>query len=100
MNLLLDLIPNHLLLLCPFSSKVWSEIIDWWGLSWISLRSIQELLVWWYGRKFKNLGKTIWEALPLDVLWSLWRVRNEKVFNQKEPNWKELVELIKIRVSV
>lgn len=28
---------NHVLLLCPFSWKIWSAIIDWWGLFWVCL---------------------------------------------------------------
>ncbi|KAL7212077.1 hypothetical protein ACSBR2_014861 [Camellia fascicularis] len=69
-------------------------------MSWVSPESIPNLLVWWYGHNPKHLGKIIWEAIPLAVLWSLWLARNQKVFNHKDPIWKELVELVKIRVAI
>lgn len=51
--------PNHLLLLCPYSWKVWSDILNWWGLSWISPGSIPDLLTWWYSFKPNHLGRII-----------------------------------------
>ncbi|KAL7258341.1 hypothetical protein ACSBR1_004462 [Camellia fascicularis] len=47
-----------------------------------------------------HLGKIIWEAIPLAVLWTLWTARNGKAFDSKEPAWDEIVECIKINVTI
>ncbi|CAL5435347.1 unnamed protein product [Camellia sinensis] len=89
----------HLLLHCNFAWKVWAEIISWWGSQWVSPSSLQDLLLWWYGQKFKNLGKLIWEVIPLAVVWSLWIARNNMVFNSIVPVWGNIVDSIKIKVA-
>ncbi|CAL5388149.1 unnamed protein product [Camellia sinensis] len=89
----------HLLVHCYYSWRIWSVIVNWWGILWVSPGSIQELLVWWFGQKRQHLGRVIWEALPLAILWTIWIARNDKVFNSKEPNWVDLVETIKIKVA-
>ncbi|CAL5363307.1 unnamed protein product [Camellia sinensis] len=57
------------------------------------------MLLWWYGQKFKNLGKLIWEVIPLAVVWSLWIARNNMVFNSIVPVWGNIVDSIKIKVA-
>ncbi|XP_028077486.1 uncharacterized protein LOC114279450 [Camellia sinensis] len=89
----------HLLVHYYYSWRIWSDIVNWWGILWVSSGSIQEMLVWWFGQKRQHLGRVIWEALPLAILWTIWIARNDKVFNSKEPNWVDLVENIKINVA-
>ncbi|KAL7207929.1 hypothetical protein ACSBR1_029809 [Camellia fascicularis] len=81
---------SYLLLHCQFSWKVWAEISIRWGFSWAIPSSLSDLLEWWYSQKSKLQGKLIWEAIPLATLWTLWLARNEKIFNNKDPNWEEL----------
>lgn len=44
---------DHTLLLCTPNWIVWSEIMEWWGIKWVSPNSIDTLLYWWLGLKFK-----------------------------------------------
>ncbi|XP_028108106.1 uncharacterized protein LOC114306978 [Camellia sinensis] len=92
-------IDNESALHCNFTWKVWAEIFCWWGSQWVSPSSLQDLLLWWYGQKYKNLGKLIWEVIPLAVVWSLWIARNNMVFNSKVPVWGNIVDSIKIKVA-
>ncbi|XP_028097292.1 uncharacterized protein LOC114297126 [Camellia sinensis] len=55
---------------------------------------------WWEGGKFKKKGKVIWRCVPLVTLWSLWKLRNDCVFNNAEANVKILSELVKYRVAL
>ncbi|XP_028051231.1 uncharacterized protein LOC114255885 [Camellia sinensis] len=38
---------NHVLLLCPLVWKLWSELISWWEVQWVTPRSVVVLLDWW-----------------------------------------------------
>ncbi|KAL7189991.1 hypothetical protein ACSBR1_039601 [Camellia fascicularis] len=91
---------NHLLLCCPFSWRIWSNIINWWGVSWVLSGSVSSLLQWWDGYRFNKKEKVIWKVMPLAVLWSIWRKRNEMVFNGTQVVLERLCELIKIRIAL
>lgn len=38
---------NHVLLHCHFVWLVWSKIMNWWGIQWMTSKSVDELLHWW-----------------------------------------------------
>ncbi|XP_028085233.1 uncharacterized protein LOC114286279 [Camellia sinensis] len=40
---------SHVLLCCMFSWRVWSNILGWWGVSWVQPGSVVGLLQWWTG---------------------------------------------------
>lgn len=49
---------------------------------------------------FMKKERKIWRAIPLVVSWSLWKMRNECVFNAFIPNLVELCELMKIKIAL
>ncbi|CAL5408682.1 unnamed protein product [Camellia sinensis] len=91
---------DHILLHCPFIWQIWSAIASWWGFQWAMPSSIEGLLMWWMGWKFKKKVNQVWRALPAAVLWSVWRYRNECVFHAVHPNFHDLCECIKVRVAM
>ncbi|GMP66395.1 hypothetical protein CsSME_00026770 [Camellia sinensis var. sinensis] len=62
--------------------------------------SIEGLLLWWLGWKFKKKVNQVWRALPAAILWSVWRYMNECVFQEVQPNFNDLCECIKIPFCV
>ena len=38
--------------------------------------------------------------IPLAVMWSLWKLRNECMFNESQPTLNDLAYLVKIRVAM
>ncbi|XP_028085475.1 uncharacterized protein LOC114286504 [Camellia sinensis] len=91
---------THVLLCCPFSWRVWSNIIGWWGVSWVQPGSLTGLFQWWSGFRCKNRLKVLWKILPLAVFWSLWKQRNEITFGDSHVDFKKLCELIKTRIAL
>lgn len=90
---------NHSLLHCHLVWNIWCKVLGWWGIQWVIPPSFPDLLQWWGYHRFKSLAKVTWECIPLAVLWSLWKMRNEFIFQDCPINWEELFELIKIRVA-
>ncbi|XP_028126429.1 uncharacterized protein LOC114323149 [Camellia sinensis] len=89
----------HVLLLCPFSWLIWSSFIHDWGFFWCINNSVEGLLNWWLGVRLKSFDRLIWRAIPLIVLWSIWKHKNECVFFETQSNFFGLCELIKIRAA-
>jgi len=39
---------NHSLLLCYPVWSVWCEILEWWGMVWVSPHNVETLFNWWF----------------------------------------------------
>ena len=48
----------------------------------------------------KKTEKLLCKVVPLAVLWSTWKHRNDCVFNGSQPNFEELCEVVKTRIAL
>lgn len=62
--------------------------------------TVEGVLQWWSGVKFKKLEWQTWKALPFELMWSVWKLRNDCVFNGGQPKLDELGEIVKVRVAL
>ncbi|XP_028057004.1 uncharacterized protein LOC114260998 [Camellia sinensis] len=90
----------HLLIWCPFAWRIWCDLMQWWGLTCVIPKTVEGILNWWRGFKWRNNLNMIWRIIPFAVLWSLWKFRNEKVFCASQMHLEELCELIKTRIAL
>lgn len=91
---------NHVLLFCPFTWRIWSRILQWWGIQWVLPGSISCLFNWCIGIKLQKQEQMIWRAIPLAVLWSVWNRRNECIFGNAQVDIDDLCESIKVRIAL
>lgn len=91
---------SHVLLHCNFTWRIWSELVKWWSLVWVVPESVNHLLDWWSGFKFKKILKCMWEALPSAVMWFVWKARNEIKFAGSVANWCEVCDSIKLHIAL
>lgn len=90
---------DHLLVNCRYAWEVWSRIINWWEMVWVSPGKIYSLLSWWLSHKLKKVEKGIWDICLFSVLWSLWLERNQILFQGAEFELENLVDKIQTRVA-
>ena len=90
----------HVLLHCHFSWRVWSAILNWWEVQGALPGSVEAVLHWWEGVKLSKKEKLLWKVIPSAVFWSLWKLRNECIFQAAKPHLEDLCELVKIRVAL
>ena len=90
---------------CPWAIKVWSTVFGVNGLSlYGSCLSWQEILAGYVDR-FDCKLNNFWIVLTSEVLWFIWRQRNEEIFQGKkqvlaEFNYKLTQFVIMSQVSV
>jgi hypothetical protein len=77
-------IVDHLLLHCPFAWELWSMVFDLFGVLWVMPRSIVEMLDCWQGNFGKHRNFLIWRVVPHCLMWSIWRERNGRSFEDCE----------------
>ena len=70
---------DHLLLHCEMTHRLWSFAFTTFGLSWVILRSIPDLLFGWWNWVEKHSSQ-IWNLVPLCILWCIWKERNRRTF--------------------
>ena len=91
---------KHLFLECPFSNYVWSHIQVWLGIN--RRMSILHSAVKWL--KKEKTGSSVHNKarhLALScMVYSLWRHRNEFIFEGASPNPEGLIISIKITQSI
>ncbi|KAL7251590.1 hypothetical protein ACSBR1_013433 [Camellia fascicularis] len=68
--------------------------------NWALPGSVEGIIFWWDGECFSSKERKIWQGVPLVVLWSLRKLRNDVVFNASTPILVELCEVIKVRFAV
>lgn len=75
-------------------------MLNWWDVQGAIPGTVDQLLLWWTRGIMKKMERKIWSAVPLAVLWSVWKHQNECVFRVVTPNPIEFCELIKIRIAL
>ncbi|XP_028071567.1 uncharacterized protein LOC114273928 [Camellia sinensis] len=91
---------DHVMVSCPFVWNVWAEMLNWWDVQGALPGSVEVLILWWDEECFSSKERKIWRGIPLVVLWSVWKLRNDVVFNASNPSLAELCEVIKVRVAL
>ena len=74
---------DHLLIHCKSAKMLWNLFLSIYGISWVFPKSVLHTLLAWQGADVGKKRKRIWLAAPLCLFWTLWRVRNRMVFENK-----------------
>jgi hypothetical protein len=62
------------------------------GVAWVFPEKIADLLFGWYNWVGKNSSK-VWNLVLLSLMWTIWRERNRRTFEDKEQPKTKLFEL-------
>jgi hypothetical protein len=75
---------DHLLLHCDTARELWSFMFSLFGIEWVMPQSVLGLLTTWGASQGHGLAKNVWRLVPHCVLWSIWRERNARLFEDVE----------------
>jgi hypothetical protein len=81
---------DHLLLHCEVARDLWSYVLILFGVEWVMLRTVLELLNSWEAAIGCGHAKEAWRLAPLCLMWCIWRERNARLFDDVETSMVEL----------
>ncbi|XP_021997739.1 uncharacterized protein LOC110894818 [Helianthus annuus] len=87
---------EHIFVACQFAQMIWQNIADWCKIPPIIAFDLYDLLSLHEtcsGASSKK--KKVLHAVILVTMWSLWKLRNETVFSQSNPNTTKILDEIK-----
>ncbi|KAE8679344.1 crossover junction endonuclease MUS81-like isoform X2 [Hibiscus syriacus] len=70
---------QHLFIACQVSWDLWNRVIAFWGILSVLPGDPQSLLSSWSDLRPYS---TLWKLIPGAVLWSIWKIRNEIIFEK------------------
>ncbi|KAF5194128.1 hypothetical protein FRX31_016282 [Thalictrum thalictroides] len=77
---------SHLFLHCLLALEVWFTITGPRRRVFTHILcsdSVEELLIAWPASLGTEIGRRSWSALPYAVIWVLWKIRNDAIFNSR-----------------
>ena len=83
---------NHLMIHCSLASGLWHTALRYFGVVWVFPDNIINLLYGWYNC-FGKHNSAVWNLVPLCPMWTVWRKRNSRVFEDKDHSQAKLTEL-------
>ena len=91
---------EHLLLHCPLSWMLWCWWFKIWQVHIVIPSSLSDLYFLWHPPPLKgNFFKKVWRAIFHIILWTIWKERNSRIFDNISSSIQQLQDLILIRMS-
>ena len=75
---------DHLFLFCNKVSMLWNLIFSLFGVQWVLHSTMRGNLLGWNDAFVGQRRAKAWRAAPLCLMWTLWKERNERAFNDVE----------------
>ncbi|GKV05277.1 hypothetical protein SLEP1_g17307 [Rubroshorea leprosula] len=88
---------SHLFIHCNFAWHLWNDCFKWWGLIHVLDKDCWKVFQQHPNPLRRAKWKEGWECIWFGIVWTIWLARNEKIFQEKEPNKMRLLELVQIR---
>ncbi|KAK9000736.1 hypothetical protein V6N11_081224 [Hibiscus sabdariffa] len=77
---------SHLLCHCHVASEVWQKWCEVWNICLVMPGDLSGFLRWWNSQPTFPSLKAVWKMIFYETIWTIWRCRNEALFNAKYCN--------------
>ncbi|KAJ0921865.1 putative reverse transcriptase zinc-binding domain-containing protein [Helianthus annuus] len=86
---------EHLFVACQFAQMIWQNIADWCNIPPIYAFDLNDVLFLHETCSSNSTKKKVIHAVILTTIWSLWKLRNDSVFNNSVPHTTKILDEIK-----
>lgn len=90
---------DHLLLSCALPWQLWSWWLEIWNVKWVIPHSLKDMFIQWNLKGKGEFFSKIWHAIFYIIIWSLWKERNDRAFNNKSSSISDIQDLVLLRLS-
>ena len=91
---------NYLFLHCSVAQRIWTKIIQKFGVSWVLPQDINHLIMGNFMSGREKKIKVLWSLVVFAVFWTLWRERNQRIFDDKEASFANIMESVHYWVAL
>lgn len=84
----------HLSLHCPFTSNIWSIILNLQSIDWVFLEKVEDFFTQWKFPSSNPILKNLWSLLLPFVSWQVWKERNNHIFRNVTCSFEIVFEKI------
>ena len=74
---------EHLFIHCPKVWCIWTAIFSLSGGGWVCPFLVKDLLRGWLHLPMRKKDAKLWRAVPLCLLWAIWKERKRVVFDDE-----------------
>ena len=90
---------GHLFFSCKLSWLIWMYCCSIWDVSWVIHNNPEVVLMAWQCALPRNRCSKAWKMAFFAIVWSIWLMRNDMVFNNKGFDLRQMVDNIKFRIA-
>lgn len=90
---------NHLFLHCTLSWEIWVWWCSLWNLNWVPPLNLRHAFDQWHYPSKGIFFKKVWAASFFIILWTIWKERNGRIFENQSSTLSQLKDLILLRLS-
>ena len=90
---------DHLFFSCHFSWKIWMHCCSILGVVWVMHKQPTKAISSWVSTLPDNNGKEVWNMIFFVIIWSIWLMRNDMIFNGKASDFRQIIDTIRLRTA-
>ena len=83
---------DHLLLHCGVARQIWDFVFQFVGINWVLRSHVSEMLFGWWNW-FGKRSSGVWNIIPSCLIWTIWRERNKRTFENQEAPVGKIIEI-------
>ncbi|OVA11126.1 hypothetical protein BVC80_1741g123 [Macleaya cordata] len=86
---------------CPIATKIWNEMLLNINLCWVTPKNCADLIEAWKPIGMSNSKtKAITSLFPAAIMWTIWKERNNRVFEDKSEDVDKLIDQAKVTMAL
>ncbi|RYR28078.1 hypothetical protein Ahy_B01g052183 [Arachis hypogaea] len=85
---------DHLFIHCNYVSQLLYKAMVMGGITWVKPKGVRSFFESWCEQEVVRVGRRRWINYWFAMVWVIWRIRNQFIFERKDISWENAWEFI------